>query len=195
MTQYIIITTNGKEQTVNRNEFKETYARKRHYLYSEGNVRVLMPDLEEYRSIYHAHMRFLWNEQKRIERMTRCIDEYGNICKGNCTVCDKNSERPNHMPLSIDALYEDGGYEIADTSFTDILVADKLLIEMLNESLGEEMWSLAKEVLINGKSLRSYVNQNGNSYSTSNSTALYQKYYRQIPNLKTKILEIIKNWL
>ena len=202
MHQFTIIASDGNEEFVSRTTFYEKLANekdkpadeKEYFQYHEGGIHVLLhKSCKNSRLIYQAHMRPKWNEAKRIERMTRCHDGNGNICKGKCSGCSKESERPNRVPISLDMLAENGRDECTQ-ELIDAIVMDKLLLEDLCNALDKEMIPLLEEVILGGKSLRSYVDECLDSSSDVSSNAMYQRLYRKMPRLKKEVGDFIKKY-
>lgn len=87
--------------------------------------------------VYYEYMRLQWREWKVREREYRCYDEGGHRrCTGKCSECEQSTEG---RPVSIEQLYEDSEFDIADTKRRSVedTVIMKLLIEALYEAIDE----------------------------------------------------------
>lgn len=85
--------------------------------------------------VYYEYMRLQWREWKVREREYRCYDEGSHRrCTGKCSECERSTEG---RPVSIEQLYEDSEFDIADTKRRSVedTVIMKLLIEALYEAI------------------------------------------------------------
>ena len=100
---------------------------KEFYIFINGEK--LSVDEEVYRAYYQPE----WAEKKRKSREQRCRNADGSRCNGNCHNCVSESD---NGVLSLDLLAEDG-YEPADETDIQEIVADKLLMDELHKALAE----------------------------------------------------------
>jgi len=113
--------------------------------------------------VYRAYKRPLWAEHKRKERSKRCRNENGFRCTKDCRTCEKTRDG---SVLSIDKFNEEG-FEVADTVDLAELVADKLLLEQLVESLDDldpDERSLINALFYNDRTERDYASEVGISH-------------------------------
>ena len=100
---------------------------KEYYILIDGQE---IPVTEE---VYRAYKRPQWAERKKAERAKRCRDENGFRCNEDCSVCIRIR---SGSALSLDKFREDG-FDVADKTNIAELVADKLLIEALIDTLDD----------------------------------------------------------
>lgn len=101
-----------------------------HFYYIELNGQ----KIEVTEEVYRAYKRPAWAEGKRREREKRCFDEKGCRCLKDCSACPR--QRTGTV-LSLEGLFEDHGYQIADPVDIEELITDQLLLEELFAALEE----------------------------------------------------------
>ena len=196
MTKYTIIGENGSEQPVSKSEFYEELATKRHYHYEDGGVHVLLPKTDKYREVYLVPKRQEWAIAKQIERDTRCLDSNGNICKGKCTGCSRNAERPNRTPASLEYLAEEGHDERDQTQNTEVGVISSVMMDNFHRKyskLDTEMLALA-EALLEGQTIKEHAEKLHAISPSVSFEATYQKVYRKYSKLKKEVIEFLREW-
>jgi len=179
MSKFIIIALLGQEISVSKREFKEAYQSGEHQYYSdkdpfsEYKVHFLIHKGNE-RAIaaYKALHNFDANEWGKNDRLNRCIDENGNVCKRDCRKCGK--ERVSHAPVSLDEREESGIQHPADSDILSEIVTDEFISEMklVLDRLEEAERKVTKAIFGLDKpavSLAEYAESEGLKYSTARS--------------------------
>jgi len=160
--------------------------------YCDEGFFILLPRNQRNEAVYRVNKRDKDAKSKQRERDTRCRIN-GKICTGVCSFCERNYERKNHGPLSL------GGFigtknEPVDKVDMSLAVEEKLLLINLYQTLSDEMWILARELFLKGKSLRTYAKELAKNKPEISEKALYQRLYRKLPALKKEIENFLKDW-
>ena len=193
MQKFTIVTQGGQELSTTKADFYAALRSGSYELYEQDNIRVLLHKenqaaIEAYR-IHHNNVSNQWGKN---DRLSRCLDDMGRVCRKDCKVCDK--KRQSRIPISLDARKEAGLQHPNENS--------DLLSDLVSKEMAEELHRVLKTLetaerdivyalYLDGEtiSLADYAKVKNVKYSTARS--LRDKAFRRI----AKLAEHLKEYL
>ena len=135
---YTVITAKGKEIRVSKTKFYEILNRGTHNLYSVGGCSVLLPKKNQHLVMVHRlHRNDIAREWARVDRMTRCRDEKGHICKQSCKQCDKQQR----SGIIMMALEEERDGEVCTIEIEDEAAEREILLNTERKELSTRLYA------------------------------------------------------
>ena len=192
MTKYTIVTIDGKETPVKKSDFDEALRTGNYEQYVQGGVHVLLHKANERSAdAYRVHHNDVANQCGKNDRLNRCLDEQGRVCRRDCKQCDR--ERESRVPVSLSEREENGIQHpdnepdivsaLINKEMTDELRAALALLEKAERDLVCALY------LDETATMADYAKVSGSSYAVIRS--LRDRAFRKI----AKIAGSLRNYL
>jgi len=174
MYKYNAVEMNGDEVILKKEDYIAKLRSGNYERIADGGVFILCHKGNP-RAIaaYKALHNFNSNEWGKLDRLSRCLDEKGNICKENCRKCDR--ERESRVPVSLEEREETGvQHPNGDSDVLSKIIEDEFiaemrsvlhLLEIVEARVIEALYGLNEPAV----SLTEYAESEGLKYSTARS--------------------------